>query len=72
MTLSETVIKNIIKKLIHGEDYRIEIVTLINAEFLQYAIDFFKEVVDAKLRNKDISVDWYKKNFLIRNYLQMK
>ena len=64
MTLTETVTKNIIKKLIHGEDYRIEIVTLINAEFLQYAIDFFKEVVDAKLRNKDISVDWYKKEFL--------
>lgn len=64
MTLTETATKNIIKKLIHGEDYRIEIVTLINAEFLQYAIDFFKEVVDAKLRNKDISVDWYKKEFL--------
>ena len=64
MTLTETVTKNIIKKLIHGKDYRIEIVTLINAEFLQYAIDFFKKVVDAKLRNKDISVDWYKKEFL--------
>jgi hypothetical protein len=64
MTLTETVTKNIIKKLINGEDYRIEIVTLINAEFLQYAIDFFKKVVDAKLRNKDISTDWYKKEFL--------
>ncbi|MEA2095837.1 MAG: CfrBI family restriction endonuclease [Candidatus Cloacimonadota bacterium] len=67
MTLTETVTKNIIKKLIHGEDYRIEIVTLINAEFLQYAIDFFKEVVDAKLKNKDISTDWYKKEFLNPN-----
>jgi len=67
MTLTETVIKNIIKKLIHGDDYRIEIITLINAEFLQYAIDFFKEVVDAKLKNKDISVDWYKKEFLNPN-----
>jgi len=64
MTLTETVTKNIIKKLINGEDYRIEIITLINAEFIQYAIDFFKEVVDAKLRNKDISIDWYKKEFL--------
>ena len=64
MTLTETVTKNIIKKLIHGEDYRIEIVTLINAEFLQYAIDFFKEVVVAKLKNKDISTDWYKREFL--------
>ncbi len=64
MTLTETVTKNIIKKLIHGEDYRIEIITLINAEFLQYAINFFKEIVDAKLRNKDISTDWYKREFL--------
>ena len=64
MTLTETVTKNIIKKLIHGEDYRIEIITLINAEFLQYAIDFFKKVIDAKLKNQDVSVDWYKKEFL--------
>ncbi len=64
MTLTDQVIKNIIRKLINGQDYRIEIVTLINAEFLQYAIDFFKQVVDAKLKNEDISIDWYKKEFL--------
>ena len=45
MTLTNQVIKNIIRKLITGNDYRIEIVTLINAEFLQFAIDFFKKVV---------------------------
>ena len=64
MTLTEQVTKNIIKKLINGEDYRIEIVTLINAEFLQFAIDFFKRVAEAKLRNQDITVDWYKKEML--------
>lgn len=64
MTLTDQVIKNIIRKLINGKDYRIEIVTLINAEFLQYAIDFFKKVVDAKLKSKDISIDWYKNEFL--------
>ncbi len=37
---------------------------MINAEFLQYAIDFFKQVIDAKLKNQDISIDWYKKEFL--------
>lgn len=67
ITLTEQVAKNIIKKLINGEDYRIEIVTLINAEFLQYTIDFFKRIIDAKLKNKDISVDWYKKEFLNKN-----
>ncbi len=64
MTLTESVAKNIIQKLIKGQDYRIEIVTLINAEFLQYAIDFFKKVIDAKLRSQDITVDWYKQEFL--------
>jgi len=67
MTLTESVAKNIIQKLIKGQDYRIEIVTLINAEFLQYAIDFFKKVVDAKLRSQDITVDWYKQEFLNPN-----
>lgn len=64
MTLTETVVKRIIKKLVKGEDYRIEIITLINAEFLQYAVQFFKKIVNAKLENEDISIDWYKKEFL--------
>lgn len=64
MTLTEQVVKNIIIKLLKGEDYRIEIVTLINAQFLQYSIDFFKKIVDAKLKNEKITTDWYKKEFL--------
>lgn len=64
MTLTEQVTKNIIRKLLNGEDYRIEVVTLINAEFLQFAIEFFKKIVDAKFQNKDITVDWYKETFL--------
>ena len=67
MTITGQVAKNIIKKLLRGEDYRIEVVTLINAEFLQFAIDFFKKIVDAKLKNKNITVDWYKKEFLNPN-----
>ena len=64
MTITEQVAKNIIRKLLKGEDYRIEVVTLINAEFLQFAIDFFKRIVDAKLKSKNITVDWYEKEFL--------
>ncbi len=64
MTLTQQVTKNIIKKLLKGDDYRIEIVTLINAEFLQFAIDFFKSVAEAKLNNRNIDVDWYKKEML--------
>lgn len=67
MTLTDSVTKRIITKLIKGQDYRIEIVTLIDAEFLQYVIDFFKRVVEAKLRNEDVTVDWYKKELLNPN-----
>ena len=58
------VIKNIIMKLLKGEDYRIEVIHLINMQFLQFAIEFFKDIVNAKLKNKDITVDWYKESFL--------
>lgn len=67
MTITEQVAKNIIKKLLKGEDYRIEIVTLIDAAFLEFVIDFFKKVVDAKFKNQDITIDWYKKEFLNSN-----
>ena len=64
MTLTEQITKNIVRKLINGTDYRIEIVTLINAEFLQFVIDFFKQVATAKLNNQKINIDWYKKEML--------
>jgi hypothetical protein len=67
MTLTEQVTKNIIKRLLKGEDYRIEVVALINAEFLQFAIDFFKKVAQAKIDNIEISGDWYKRTFLAKN-----
>ncbi|MFA4851561.1 MAG: CfrBI family restriction endonuclease [Bacteroidales bacterium] len=67
MTLTEEVAKNIIKKLLKGADYRIEVVTLINAEFLQFAIEFFKKIIDAKLQSKNITTDWYKVAFLNPN-----
>lgn len=67
MTLTDQVVKNIIKRLIKGQDYRIEVVALINAEFLQFAIEFFKKVVEAKLANNDVTIDWYKQTFLNRN-----
>jgi len=67
MTLTEQVTKNIVRKLINGADYRIEIVTLINAEFLQFVIEFFKQVAAAKLNNQNIDIDWYKKEMLNLN-----
>jgi hypothetical protein len=64
ITLTDVVIKKIVRRLIHGQDYRVEIITLINAEFLQYAVEFFRRVVEAKLRNQTVTTDWYKAEFL--------
>jgi len=63
MTLTDQVIKNIVKRVIKGMDYRVEIISVINANFLQFVIDFFKQIVELKLKNKDVE-DWYKKEFL--------
>ena len=60
MTITGVVVKNIIRKLILGQDYRSEVVALIDAKFLQYVVDFFKRIALAKLDNQDVTVDWYK------------
>lgn len=64
MTLAGQIIKNIIIRVINAQDYRIEIVNLINAEFLQFTIDFFKKIVDAKMHSRSITIDWYRNAFL--------
>lgn len=67
MTIQNHVTKNIVKNVLLSKDYRIEVVNLINAQFLQFSIDFFKKVVDAKLHSKDITIEWYRKVFLDKN-----
>ncbi len=67
MTLTDQIVKNIITRVVKSLDYRIEIVNLINAEFLQFSIDFFKKIVTAKLNSEDITIDWYKNYFISEN-----
>lgn len=64
MTISEAATKKIIKRLLHGDDYRIEIQNLLNAAFLDYVLAFFKKVIEAKLKSIKITEDWYKDNFV--------
>ena len=64
MKLEMEVVKRIIRKLMNGDDYRIEVVLLLDASFLEFALDFFEKVVHAKLKHENISTDWYKKEFL--------
>ena len=69
MTVTGIVIKNIIRKLLAGQDYRSEVLTLIDAEFLQYVVDFFKRIAWAKLDNQNVTADWYKKELLCSDSL---
>lgn len=64
MALTKTTLKRIIRRLLRGENYRVEIVSLIDELFLRFAIDFFKKVANAKLENREITGDWYKSIFL--------
>lgn len=64
MTVTGIVIKNIIRKLLAAEDYRTEVLALINAKFLAYVVDFFKRIVSAKLDNLEVTLDWYEKELL--------
>lgn len=64
VTFEKQVIDNTVDKLIKGEDYREEVVNSINASFFDFAITFFKKIVEAKLESKEISLEWYKQNFI--------
>lgn len=67
MSLSKESKKKIVKNLINGRDYRSDVIYLIDDLFLNYCIDFFKRVVNAKIKNENITSDWYKQEFLNPN-----
>lgn len=64
MTIDNHITKRIVEHVVKSEDYRIEIVNLLNGKFLQFTIDFFKEVATAKLNSQDITIDWYRNTFM--------
>jgi hypothetical protein len=64
MTVTDRIVKSIVTRVIKSQDYRIEVVNLINAEFLQFALDFFKKIVNAKFNSENISIDWYRNAFM--------
>ena len=64
MPLNIAAKKNIIKKVINNKDYRDEVLIIIDEIFLNYCIEFFKQVVYAKIDNLGEKSDWYQKVFL--------
>lgn len=64
MTFENDIIVKTIDKLLQGQDYREEVIRSINAVFLDFTIEFFKKIVEAKINSNDITLDWYKKYFI--------
>ena len=67
MTVTERVVRNVIRKLLRGEDYRSEVTEILDASFLQVVTDFCKEAARAKQGSKASGEDWYRKGFLGEN-----
>lgn len=64
MRFNQTSVARIIKKLLSGQDYRQEVVNVINIEFLDFTVSFFKKIVDAKINDEGINLSWYTKYFI--------
>ena len=68
MKFGEEIISRTISKLLSGCDYREEIINAVNAEFFDFSIKFFRQIVRAKFDSQKINIDWYK-NFFIESDL---
>lgn len=70
MSFELKIINETVEKLIKGEDYRSEIVNAINVQFLDFSVQFFKDIVLAKFESKDINLDWYKNKFILNERIK--
>ena len=56
--------KSAVNKLLSGRDYRDEVINAVNAEFFDFTLKFFREIVDAKISGHDINLEWYRERFI--------
>ena len=64
MRFDSIVIQNVVAKLLQGDDYREEVINAINLEFLDFALDFFKAILEAKMQDCALNLEWYKTHFI--------
>ena len=64
ITIRREAVAEIIRRALAGRDHRDVVVDLIDAVFLSDTLDFFEQVVLAKVRKTHISTDWYREYFL--------
>ena len=64
MRFDSVIIQSVVAKLLQGDDYREEVINAINLEFLDFALDFFKAILEAKVQDCALNLEWYKTHFI--------
>lgn len=64
MRFDSVIIQSVVTKLLQGDDYREEVINAINLEFLDFALDFFKAILEAKMQDCALNLEWYKTHFI--------
>ncbi|WP_104686621.1 CfrBI family restriction endonuclease [Helicobacter felis] len=72
MNLNKVLLDRILDKLLKGLDYRTEIINAINIEFLDFALGFFRQILEAKIQDQELNLEWYKKHFIANASLDSK
>jgi len=67
MVIGKQIINRIITKILLSQNYRVEILNLINGQFLEFVIEFFQKIAQAKIANQTINTKWYKDSFLVKS-----
>lgn len=68
MPLGDQALQNVLRMILKGEHYRKAVIHQISEDFMKFSVNFFKEIVYAKIDGVGIDEDWYKKCFLMGNY----
>ncbi len=63
-SVSPDTIKSTIELILLGKDHRSITEILITKTFVSETIDFFKEVINAKLHTNTINMEWYRNKFI--------
>lgn len=64
VVLRREIAAEIVQRALSGVDHRELVVDLIDGAFLSEAIQFFKQIVNAKMERESITLEWYKSRFL--------
>lgn len=59
MNFNELVLNYMIDLFLKGKDYREVVLNIINIEFLDFVIFFFKDIIYVKMYDKFIDFSWY-------------